>query len=197
MALIPDGLIPVHANSGWKRWEDSGFHPDADFFYLTGLKNLQGAILVFDGVTKEAWLFVPPPSARDKNRTIDLQGMDSAFIDPGLESARQLGIEHVVSWTDFIPFIGGRLKSSPKSILYLDDGGQMGSFMGGPGNPPGLLPVANPYILWAIAIHTKWPQAAIGQAFPIIQSVRAIKSPAEVGELKRARHSPQARFGQA
>jgi Xaa-Pro aminopeptidase len=194
MAGIPDGLILLHARSGWKRWEDSGFHQDADFFYLTGLKNLQGAILALDGVTRESWLFVSPPSARDKDRTIDLQGMDSAFIDPGSESARQLGIEHVVSWNEFIPFIDNRLKSDPKTILYFDDGGQVGNFLGGPGNPPGLLPVANPYILWPTAIKTKWPDSVLGHAFPIIQSVRAIKSPAEVTELKRATKFTAAAF---
>jgi hypothetical protein len=89
---IPNGIILLHANSGWTRWEDSGFRQDADFFYLTGLKNLQRAIPALDGVTKESWLFVSPPSVRDKDRTIDLQGMDSAVIDTGSESARQLGM---------------------------------------------------------------------------------------------------------
>ena len=186
MAQIPSGIVLLHANSGWKHWEDSGFRQDANFFYLTGLENLQRAILAIDGFTRQSWLFVSVPSARDKDRTIDLQGMDSAFIDPGHESALQLGIEHVVPWDEFISFIDNRLKTDPKSILYLDDGGQVGNFMGGPGNPEGLLPIANSYLLWAKALKTKWPDATIGQAFPIIQSVRAIKSPAEIAELRTA-----------
>lgn len=186
MTQIPSGIILLHANSGWKRWEDSGFHQDADFFYLTGLKNLQRAILAIDGSAKESWLFVSPPSPRDKDRTIDLQGMDAAFVDPGLEAAQRLGIEHVVSWNEFISFIDDRLKTDPKSVLYVDDGGQTGGFMGGPSDPPGLLPTASPYILWATAIKTKWPGATIEPAFPIIQGIRTIKSPAEVAELTRA-----------
>jgi len=183
---IPNGIVLLHANSGWKRWEDSGFRQDANFFYLTGLKNLQRAILALDGGTKESWLFVAPRSARDMERTVDLQGMDSAFLDPGTDSARQLGIEHVVSWDEFIPFINNQLKNNPKSILFLDNGGQVGDFTGGPGNPAGLLPIANSYLLWAAAITAKWPGATIGRASPIIQSVRAIKSAGEVAELKKS-----------
>src|SRR5262252_10586428 len=93
---IPGGIVLLHANTGWKRWEDSGFRQDTNFFYLTGLKNLQRAILAVDGVTKESWLFVSPPSARDKDHTIDLRGADAAFIEPGPEAARQIGFEHVI-----------------------------------------------------------------------------------------------------
>jgi Xaa-Pro aminopeptidase len=193
-ARIPNGVVLLHANSGWKRWEDSGFRQDANFFYLTGLKNLQRAILGVDGVTKESWLFVSPPSAREKDRSIDLQGMDCAFIDPGLEPAQQLGMDHVVSWDEFIAFIDNRLKTDSKTVLYLDDGGQVGNFMGGRSNPPGMLPIANPYSLWATAIKTRWPEAIVGQAFPIIQSVRAIKSPAEIAELEQAAKFTAAAF---
>src|SRR5215471_1339618 len=193
-ARIPNGIVLLHANSGWKRWEDSGFRQDANFFYFTGLKNLQRAILAIDGATKESWLFVSPPSAREKDRTIDLQGMDSAFIDPGPEPARQLGMDHVVSWNEFIAFIDNRLTTGPKTILYLDDGGQVGNFMGGPSNPPGMLPIANPFTLWTGAIKAKWPEAIVGQASPIIQSVRAIKSPTEIAELKQAAKFTAAAF---
>src|SRR5215471_85351 len=58
MAQIPSGIVLLHANSGWKHWEDSGFRQDANFFYLTGLENLQRAILAIDGFTRQSWLFV-------------------------------------------------------------------------------------------------------------------------------------------
>jgi len=191
---IPNGIVLLHANSGWKRWEDSGFRQDTNFFYLTGLKNLQRAILAIDGVTKESWLFVSPPTAREKDRTIDLQSMDCAFIDAGPEAARQLGIDHLVPWDEFIAFIDNRLTTNSKIVLYLDDGGQVGSFLGGPSNPSGMLPITNPFTLWMTAIKTKWPVAMIGQASPIIQSIRAIKSPQEVAALKQAAKFTAAAF---
>src|SRR4029077_11017726 len=103
-----------------------------------------------------SWLFVAPPSPRDKDHTVDLRDLDAAFIDPGLEPAQQLRIEHVAPWSEFISFVDARLKANPKTILYLDDAGQVGGFMGTLSNPPGLLPIENPYLLWATAIKTKW-----------------------------------------
>ncbi|HTA22080.1 MAG TPA: aminopeptidase P N-terminal domain-containing protein [Terriglobales bacterium] len=60
MEKIPDGIVVLRAFSGMKRWDESGFHQDASFYYFSGLANLHGAILALDGTQKESWLFVSP-----------------------------------------------------------------------------------------------------------------------------------------
>src|SRR4051794_40164846 len=57
---VPDGLALLHSRSGLKHWDEAGFHQDPNFFYFSGLVNLQGAILVLDGQKRETWLFLAP-----------------------------------------------------------------------------------------------------------------------------------------
>jgi hypothetical protein len=92
------GIILLHANSGMKHWEEAGFHQDPNFYYFTGLRNAQAAILAIDGTSKESWLFVRPKMARDK----DLPGLDAVYPLAGSESEAAFAIERVVPWNDFV-----------------------------------------------------------------------------------------------
>src|SRR5215510_1947102 len=164
MDKIPDGIVLLHSGSSMKRWEDAGARQDPSFFYFTGLANLRSSILAVDGRKKESWLFVPVLAPGMRPDVPDLTGASIPFVDPGDSTARALGIDHVVAWDHFISYIDSSMATSPKPILYLDDGGQVGRFLGSFSNPQGLLPVENPYVLWATAIKTKWPDAVIGNA---------------------------------
>ena len=75
----PDGIVVLHANSGFKRWEEAGFLQDPAFLYFTGLRNAQAAILALDGPAKATWLFVRPPFRIG----FDPGGMDAVFVKPG------------------------------------------------------------------------------------------------------------------
>jgi Xaa-Pro aminopeptidase len=179
---VTDGMVALHAGSGLKHWDESGFHQDATFYAFTGLTNAHNAILVLDGTEGKSWLFVqPPPSAGT-----DFGGFDSARINPGATSEAGLKIDHVVSWDTFVSFVESRRKSNPKLALYLDAAGQTGGMSGRVSNPPGMAAVENPHLLWQNAIRQQWASLEIKDAFSILDEVRWVKSPAELALLRRA-----------
>ncbi|MGC2112838.1 MAG: M24 family metallopeptidase [Candidatus Korobacteraceae bacterium] len=184
---IPDGIIALHSISGLKRWEESGSHQDASFFAFTGLANARGAILVLDGTEGKSWLFVMPrPKMAGPEFGSDLRGADAAFVDPGAEAESSLKIDHVVPWDQFISFVDSRRKSNPKLVMYVDSAGQTGAMSGQVSDPPGMAAIENPHTLWGDAIHQQWSDLEIKDAFPILDEVRWVKSPAEQALLRKA-----------
>ncbi len=187
MEKCADGVILLHAVSGFKHWDEFGLHQDANFYYFTGLPNALGAVLAIDGTTKESWLFVPP---QPKQGLVSLgatgRGANSAYLSPGPETEASLKIEHVVSWDRLIEFIDARRASNQNQVVYLDSGGQTGSMLGTISNPPGLAPIENPHLLWRNAIQTRWPSLQMRDAFQLLDEVRSVKSPAEIALLRKA-----------
>jgi Xaa-Pro aminopeptidase len=187
MEKCPDGILLLHAVSGFKHWDEFGLHQDANFYYFTGLPNALGAVVAIDGVAKESWLFVPP---RPKQGLTSLgatdRGASSAYLSPGPETEAALKIDHVVPWERLTEFIDSRRTSNQKLLVYTDSGGQTGNMLGIVSNPPGLAPIENPHILWRNAIQTRWPDLQIREAFQILDEVRAVKSPAEITLLRKA-----------
>lgn len=193
MHAASDGIILLHSFSAPKAWRDSGFQQDSNFYYLTGLENLHDAILAVDGTTRETWLFVMAPTERQQRRFDALSGWDSVYLTPDHRTEQILGIEHIVPWEQFAEFIEARRKPNPNVALYLDEGRE-GKMMADVSNPPGLAAIENPYLLWAAAIKARWPDANIVDAAPILQTVRAVKSPAEIALMKQAAAYTDAAF---
>jgi Xaa-Pro aminopeptidase len=186
MIAAPDGIILLHSASAPKNWNETGFQQDSFFFYFTGLENLHDAILALDGVSKQSWLFVLPPTTERQQRIAGaLKGWDAAYLPTGEETQHLLSIDHVVPWEGFAAFIDDRCNSNRTCKLYLDQGGE-GKMVANVSNPPGLSPIENPFVLWTAAIKAKWPDADVVDAAPIIKPIRAVKSPAEVALLKKA-----------
>src|SRR6202451_440398 len=183
MEKIPDGIIVLRAFSGLKHWDESGFHQDASFYYFTGLANLHGAILALDGTQKESWLFVSP---RLGSFGSDLHGFDSAFLDPGSQTEAELKLDHVVPWDQFVSFVEERHKSNPKLVLYADSAGQTGQMAGDRNVPPGLGPMENSHLVWSTMLRQRWSDIETKDAFGILDEVRSVKSPAELGRLRQA-----------
>jgi Xaa-Pro aminopeptidase len=183
MEKIPDGIILLHSVSGLKRWDESGFHQDASFYAFTGLANALDAILVLDGAERQSWLFLMP---RSRAFSADLQGLDAVFVDPGASAEAALQIDHVVAWDTFVAFVDARRKSNPKLVLYLDSAGQTGGMSGEVSNPAGIAAIENPHKLWRDAIHQRWNDLEIKDAFAILDEVRWVKSPAELALLRKA-----------
>jgi hypothetical protein len=73
-----EGIVLLHANSGFKRWEEAGLLQDPAFLYFTGLRNAQAAILALDGPAKATWLFVRPPFRVG----FDPGVLDAVFVSP-------------------------------------------------------------------------------------------------------------------
>jgi Xaa-Pro aminopeptidase len=181
---VPDGIVLLRSAWGLKHWDESGFHQDPSFYYFSGLANAHGAILALDGTKKESWLFVAPKIPLGN----DLHGFDSVFLDPGPQTERELGIDHVVPWDQFVSFIDSRRKDNPKLIVYTDQGGQTG-FMSGDSNlgtPPGLGPLQNPNLTWVNMLHQHWSDLDLKEGFEILDEVRSVKSPGELARMRKA-----------
>ncbi len=193
MNAVSDAIVLLHSFSAPKSWSESGFHQDSNFYYLTGLENLHDAILAVDGTTKETWLFVMAPTERQQRRFAPLSGWDSIYLTPDHQTEQALGIDHMVAWDRFSDFIETRRKANPGIAFYLDHGGE-GKMVADVSDPPGLAPIENPYVLWPAAIKAKWPDANIADAAPILQKIRAVKSPAEIALMKKAAACTDAGF---
>src|ERR1700723_3705956 len=162
---VPDGIILLRSAWGLKHWDESGFHQDPSFYYFTGSANAHAAILALDGTKKESWLFVPPRMPLGA----DLHCFDSVFFDPGAQSEKELGIDHVVAWDQFATFIESRRKDNPKLVLYIDQGGQTGEMSGDRkfGTPPRLGPMQNPNLTWTNMLRQKCSDIEVKDAFAI------------------------------
>ena len=179
----PDGIILLRSLSGLKHWDESGFHQDSSFYYLTGLANVHAAILALDGIQKESWLFVAP---RRGSFGSDFHGFDSIVLDPGPPSEAELKIDHVVLWEQLVAFIESRRKSNPKLMLYADSAGQTGRMSGESSVPQGLDPVENSHWVWSDMLHRHWPDLEVKDAFALLDEVRSVKSAAEMARLREA-----------
>jgi Xaa-Pro aminopeptidase len=181
---VPDGIILLRTSIGLKHWDESGFHQDPGFYYFAGLENAHYAILALDGTTKESWLFVSPRGGMGA----DLHGFDSIFFDPGSQTERELGIDHVVLWDQFVSFIDSRRKENPRLVLYADGGGQTGWMSGDDsfGAVPNLGPTQNPNLAWTNLLHQHWSDIELRDAFNILDSVRSVKSPEEIARMRKA-----------
>jgi Xaa-Pro aminopeptidase len=182
---VPDGIILLRTAWGLKHWDESGFHQDPNFYYFTGLANAHSAVLALDGTKKESWLFVAPrgPFGAD-----DLHGFDAVFFAAGAQSEKELGIDHVVPWEQFVPFIDSRKKDNPKLILYTDRGGQTGWMSGDDnlGTPPGLGTLQNPNLTWTNMLRLHWSDLEVKNAFVILDEVRSVKSAGEIARMRQA-----------
>jgi hypothetical protein len=80
MSVATDGIVLLHSGSAPKNWNDVGFQQDSFFYYFTGLENLHDAILAVDGLSKQTWLFVlPPTSGRQQRFQPSLDGTRPTF----------------------------------------------------------------------------------------------------------------------
>src|SRR4029450_4721 len=61
MQAAPDALVLIRSRSRVMAENEDGFRQNPAFYYLTGLENAIGAVLVLDSRRHESWLFVPPP----------------------------------------------------------------------------------------------------------------------------------------
>jgi Xaa-Pro aminopeptidase len=186
LAQFRDGIVLLHSSSGFKRWEDAGFRQDASFYYLTGMANLQDAILAVDGPRHETVLFVGSLPPFLNAAAPMFSGLNEFTLPAGDASAALTGTTRVESWNGFSAWLDARLKEDPKLPLYWDNGGQVGDFAGGPSDPPDMAPVANAHLLWAHAIQTRWPNATFKTAHTGLNVIRAVKSPYEQALLRRA-----------
>jgi len=177
LGKLDDGILLVHARPAEKGMEQWGFVQDPTFLYYSGLSEVPGAILALDGVTGRVTLFLPPAPESFGMRVEGLIPL------PEPETAAVLGLDSAEPWSEFVPWVEGRLREGV-SALYVDEPRRPEAT----GVPPGMEPVAGDRTLWRTALHEAFPRARIMSAKEEIMVQRARKSAAEVRVLERNAH---------
>jgi Xaa-Pro aminopeptidase len=183
MQSFSGGILLLHARSTLKHDIEHGLQQNPNFYYFTGLGSAISAILAIDGRAKESWLFVP-------RRLSGVAGTTSlAFVEPGEKMAAQLGLDHVVDWEEFSPYLERHVKADSNLKIYLEDAGFDKIWLAQESNPTDLAPIANHHLLWRRALETRWPGLRIESATRVLHELRFVKSYAEIEVLRRVAQS--------
>jgi Xaa-Pro aminopeptidase len=182
MAQAPDGLIILFGEVS--RPAASRFLQDNDFYYFTGSEDL-GAILVMVPRTKDAFLFLPQQAPREEI-------MEGANLLKDPKGAQKAGVTaiHPVGYFDeylarTIQSAGAtfRLRLAPRDTI---DGArsESGIFYGRRARIHYNDQI--PLDQYRIAkLRERYPTVAFADITPLIDKMRAIKSPAEIAVLRR------------
>ena len=165
----------------------AGFDQDATFYYFTGDHRVIGAILVLDGSTRRAEVFVQRPP-RGSLRALSEAGL-------GADRAARFGVDRVSDWNAFAPYIEQWLGAHPRGVMFVDDGGIESSFAGALATPfDSLAALANPYAALGAALRTRWPNVAIARDTGVAPMLRAVKDSAELAVVRRVAANSAAAF---
>ena len=172
MAAFADGIVLFHANSITAITAD-GFRQDPYFHYFTGLQNTVGALLAIDGKSAESWLFLPNESPFAESGLLP-------EARPSQETAKQLGIEHVVAWNELSAFLTAR-SGSATPLYYVNDFTKFAEL------PPNLLNEKSPTApTWLQLILQRWPAFQAQEAGERIGSMLAVQNKDEIAALRSA-----------
>lgn len=177
-AAFSDGILLIHANSEVDFAAD-GFRQDPYFYYFTGLENALGAILAVVGKSGESWIFLPPRQKFPPQQNFDHQ--PNARTGP--DAARELGVDHVVDWSEFEGFLEQH-GSSSLPIYYVADGPSVAAL---PSNILGQKDDSRP--LWVQVILQKWPALKGKNVARRLGTLIAVQSEEETQELRSAAHA--------
>lgn len=173
-------LLVIRSRSSLAGPADAAFDQEPSFFYFTGDERLLGAVLVIDGATRSAELFVPahlPP----RMRFFAPRQTGSTALSPN-----SIHVDCVSDWSDFSSYVDNRLSRDPPPTIYVDDGGEAGGMAGALGTPlDSLATLGNPWRAWQRTIQRRWPNAVVRSGGVIINNVRAVKDLGEIATLRR------------
>lgn len=165
-----DGILLVHAKSVVDGTAD-GFRQDAAFYYFTGLENTLGAVLAIDGRSGESWLFVNPQPPFSKIQPPEVSA------NPAV--SKQLGIEHVVDWSELEGFLAQRASSA--TTLYYQASVDAEEL------PPNITSEKNHEApLWLTTIAAKWPSFHLEEVGRSVSALMGVQSPREIVALRAA-----------
>ena len=174
--LGPNVLV---VQSRWRPAQpsDASFDQDPTFFYYTGDERLLGALLVLDGSTRRAEVFMPT-SPRG------MAAMSQAGL--GADRAASLHVDAVSDWTAFESYVEKRLADNPRLTIHVDDGSSAGPDAGRIPTPlDSFATPANPPVAWLRALRRRWPNAMVVPDTVVSAPLRAVKDSAEVATLRR------------
>ena len=182
-------LLIVRSQWAPAQFTQATFEQDPTFYYFTGADHLLGAILVLDGKTRRAELFLPSTLPG----FLGLVGANPP--KPITANAAALHVDGVADWNAFPRYIERRLGESPGLSIRVDDdvtrdglAGLIGTVLDSSSRP------ARPQSAWIQALRQRWPNAAIARDAAISASLRAVKDSAEIATLRRVAVSSVAAF---
>jgi Xaa-Pro aminopeptidase len=183
MAMAGDGVLLVQSTPTVMRAAEDGLRQDPTFLYLTGLPNAVGAVLALDVSRRESWLFVP-----DAGRLPGFAAVMTApyaYVQPGPDAARALGVDRVVSWRELEGFLDRRLREEPALVLR-------GPFRDA-ATPlrPAVIAGVDAHGLWEQVLRARWPAARFAPG-PDADEMREIKDADELVRLRAVASSSAA-----
>src|SRR5215831_16470303 len=167
-----DGILLLHAKSQLDITAD-GFRQDPYVYAFTGLQNTIGALFAIDGKSGECWLFLPskPPLIK-----LGLQ----PEVAPGPEAVKNLGIEHVVDWSELEGFFA-RQASRFARLYYVRDAVAYAEL------PPILVSQKAPDApTWLQEVLQKWPALEVNEVSDRVNALMAIQSTEEMLAVRSA-----------
>ncbi|MGB8324039.1 MAG: aminopeptidase P N-terminal domain-containing protein, partial [Candidatus Acidiferrum sp.] len=155
-----DGVLLLHAKSEIDSASD-GHRVEPAFYYLSGMENLPGALLAIDGKNGESWLFV------NSDKYYMAIGAD---VVPGHDAQQELGMAHVVDWTELESFLAERAR----------EGGKIYYQRSAPELPPNLATLKdNRAPAWIQVLQKKWPELRFEEAGQRLSSLMDVQSAEE------------------
>src|ERR1700693_1452178 len=162
-----DGVLLLHAKSEIDSASD-GYRVEPAFYYLSGMENLPGALLAIDGKKGESWLFV------NSDKYFKALGAD---VVVGRDAQQELGIAHVVDWTELESFLAERARAGGK-IYYQRSAPEL------PANLATLKDNRAP--AWIQVLQKKWPELRFEEAGQRLSSLMDVQSAEEQKALRAA-----------
>jgi Xaa-Pro aminopeptidase len=165
MARLGRDILIVPARASLMAADQPSFLQAPDFQYLTGLESVLGSILVLDGMTSTAVLFVAPaPAARD------------GVVRTVADSARSLQLSDVLPVSALEPWLRNRFEGAGRTayVASTDERGAVSA----------PLPMARSILRWRSWLMTLGA-ADVKSAASILSAMREIKDEAELSILRR------------
>jgi Xaa-Pro aminopeptidase len=161
------------------------FRQNSQFFYLVGVAEPRASVII-DGRTGKTTLFLQPQNAQRE------RSMFGPALSPGPETIKETGADAAVSRADFTPAITAL--AADRRTIYTPFGAEvLGSQSSG-----------DPTRLWAANRQDPWdgrdsreatfvaklraaaPDSAIRNLDPVVNALRAVKSPREIAVIREA-----------
>lgn len=183
MAEIGDGAALVLGTPGPPG--EMPFRQNSQFFYLTGVAEPR-ARLVIDGRTKRTTVYLQPKNDRRDN------SMYGPALAPGLDTAQALGVDAAVPEGDFSAAVAS-LAGEHRTIYTPFAAEVLGSQSQGDPTRFWSANKADPWdgrdsreSAFVAKLKTSAPQSEVRNLDPILNALRAIKSPREIAVIREA-----------
>jgi Xaa-Pro aminopeptidase len=179
-ARLGNDVLIVRSKWAPSQFTQPSFEQGSTFYYFTGADRLLGAILVLDGSTRRAELFLP------RALPAFLGPIARAQPAPSAARATEFHVDGVSDWSAFVPYIDRRLSTGPQPTIRVDedvsaDGltGLIGVALDSSTAPDG------PRSAWMATLRQRWPNASIVPGMMFAMELRAVKDSAEIATLRR------------